>query len=83
MLQLGNDLPAVWHHPHASHDLKKRILRTVLHEVVIDTDEAHREHVLHLHWQGGVHTQRRAAGRGSATLALAIGGSTARAQGEP
>ena len=34
-------------------------LRTVLHEIVIDTDEAHREHVLHLHWQGGVHTQLR------------------------
>ena len=59
VLQLGNDLPAVWHHPHASPDLKKRILRTVLHEIVIDTDEAHREHVLHLHWQGGVHTQLR------------------------
>ena len=59
VLQLGNDLPALWHHPHASPDLKKRILRTVLHEIVIDTDEAHREHVLHLHWQGGVHTQLR------------------------
>ena len=59
VLELGNDLPAVWHHPHASPDLKKRILRTVLHEIVIDTDETHREHVLHLHWQGGVHTQLR------------------------
>ena len=59
VLELGNDLPALWHHPHASPDLKKRILRTVLHEIVIDTDEAPREHVLHLHWQGGVHTQLR------------------------
>ena len=37
----------------------KRILRTVLHEIIIDTDEAHREHVLHLHWQGGMHTSLR------------------------
>ena len=59
VLQLGDDLLALWHHPHASPDLKKRILRTVFHEIVIDTDEAHREHVLHLHWQGGVHTQLR------------------------
>ena len=31
----------------------------MLHEIVIDTDETRREHVLHLHWQGGVHTQLR------------------------
>jgi hypothetical protein len=59
LLQLGDDLPAVWHHPQASHDLKKRILRTVLHEIIIDTDASHREHVLHLHWQGGMHTPLR------------------------
>ena len=59
LMQLGEDLPAVWEHPRAPHELKKRILRTVLHEIVIDTDEATREHVLQLHWQGGVHTQLR------------------------
>ena len=59
LLQLGDDLPRVWQHPRASPDLKKRILRTVLSEIVIDTDDTQREHVLHLHWQGGVHTRLR------------------------
>jgi len=58
--RLGRDLPSLWHHPDASHELKKRILRTVLHEIVVDTDEEQHEHRLHLHWQGGVHTTVRA-----------------------
>lgn len=61
LLRLGDDLHALWHHPCASSELKKRILRTVLHEIVIDTDDERRQHVLHLHWQGGVHTTLRVA----------------------
>ena len=57
LFQLGKDLPALWRHPSAPNDLKKRILRTVLHEIVIDNDEDRRKHVLQLHWQGGVHTE--------------------------
>jgi hypothetical protein len=37
--------------------LKKRFLRTVLHEIVIDTTHEPPEHLLHLHWQGGVYTE--------------------------
>ncbi len=59
LLQLGNDLPELWQHPSASNELKKRILRTALHEVVVDNDEDQRRHVLQLHWQGGVHTELR------------------------
>jgi hypothetical protein len=39
--------------------LKKRILRTVLHEIVINNTEDGSAHVLVLHWQGGVHTELR------------------------
>jgi excisionase family DNA binding protein len=39
--------------------VKKRILRTVLYEIVINTDETEGLHVLNLHWQGGVHTELR------------------------
>ena len=60
LLQLGNDLPALWRHPEASNEIKKRILRTVLHEIIIDNDDNERRHVLKLHWQGGVHTELRA-----------------------
>jgi len=59
LVQLSNDLPALWHHPAAAEDLKKRILRTVLYEIVIDDDAARGQHVLVLHWQGGTHTELR------------------------
>jgi DNA invertase Pin-like site-specific DNA recombinase len=57
LLALGRDLPALWHQPDASPELKKRILRTVLREIVINDTEDGTEHVLVLHWQGGVHTE--------------------------
>jgi hypothetical protein len=58
---VGQDLSAVWHHPAAPEALKKRILRTVLHESILDTTQEPPEHTLHLHWQGGVHTKLRVA----------------------
>ncbi len=59
LLELGRDLEAVWHHPKASLELKKRILRTVIKEIVADVDEQSREIVLRLHWAGGGHTLLR------------------------
>jgi hypothetical protein len=61
LLTLGQDLAAVWQHPSAPEALKKRILRTVLHEIIIDTTQEPPEHVLHLHWHGGVHTELHVA----------------------
>ena len=61
LLTLGQDLGAVWEHPAASAALKKRILRTVLHEIIIDTLPEPPEHLLQLHWHGGVHTELRVA----------------------
>ena len=67
LLELGNDLPALWDHPSAPAELKKRILRAVLEEILIDDDEQRCEHILRLHWKGGVHTEihvrRNAPGR--------------------
>lgn len=60
LFQLADDLPTLWNQPDASPETRKRILRAVLHEIVVDTDEQKREHVMHLHWQGGVHTTLRA-----------------------
>jgi DNA invertase Pin-like site-specific DNA recombinase len=59
LLTLGGDLEALWEHPDASVVLKKRILRTVLTEIVADVTEDRREALLWLHWAGGVHTQLR------------------------
>ncbi len=57
ILQLGRDLPALWHHSGATAEMKKRVLRTVLEEIVIGDDEARKNHLLVLHWKGGVHTE--------------------------
>ena len=55
LLQMGADLEAAWHHPAATAVTRKRIIRTVLREVVarVEDDLIH----LLLHWQGGDHTR--------------------------
>jgi DNA invertase Pin-like site-specific DNA recombinase len=57
LLELGEDLPQLWDHPQASAKLKKRILRTVLHEIVVDLLEDPPRINMQLHWAGGVHTR--------------------------
>jgi hypothetical protein len=61
LLHLGQDLRVVWQHPAAPEALKKRIVRTILQEIIIDTIPQPPEHILHLHWHGGVHTELRVA----------------------
>jgi hypothetical protein len=39
--------------------LKKRIVRTLIHEAVADIDDGAAEIVLTLHWVGGAHTEHR------------------------
>jgi hypothetical protein len=56
---LATDLEAIWHGRHADARLKKRIVRTLIHEVVADVDAAAGEVILVIHWQGGVHTELR------------------------
>jgi excisionase family DNA binding protein len=55
LFALADDLPAVWEHPGASPEMKKRILRTVLKEIVVFVRD-HRIRLV-LHWQGGDHTE--------------------------
>ena len=55
LLALGADLPLVWDHPLASSELRKRILRTVIKEIVARVADARIELVMH--WQGGDHTE--------------------------
>jgi hypothetical protein len=54
-MQLGADLELAWSHPAATTAARKRIVRAVLHELVVRLEEGHI--VLVLHWQGGDHTQ--------------------------
>ncbi len=55
LFALARDLPTVWEHPCASPEIKKRILRTVLKEIVVFVQD-HRIRLV-LHWQGGDHTE--------------------------
>jgi DNA invertase Pin-like site-specific DNA recombinase len=56
---LAHDLRAVWQAPTTDARLKKRIVRTVIQEVIADIDAAAGEIVLLIHWMGGVHTELR------------------------
>jgi excisionase family DNA binding protein len=57
LLTLGGDLEALWRHPGAAQALKKRILRTVLVEIIVDVTGDPPRNRLRLHWAGGAHTE--------------------------
>jgi hypothetical protein len=56
---LAGELEAVWNHPESDARLKKRIVRTLMEEVVVDVDSQGGEIIAVLHWKGGVHTALR------------------------
>ena len=56
---LAADLKTVWSAPTTDARLKKRIVRTVIQEVVADIDDEAAEIVLVVHWIGGVHSEMR------------------------
>jgi DNA invertase Pin-like site-specific DNA recombinase len=57
LLALAYDLPQLWDHPASSPDIKKRILRTVINEIVVSADGDSVRMIVH--WQGGDHTELR------------------------
>ncbi|HEY6375605.1 MAG TPA: recombinase family protein [Edaphobacter sp.] len=57
--QLAHELEAIWADSATSARLKKRIVRTLIEEVLVDADSSAGELVLMLHWKGGVHTELR------------------------
>jgi hypothetical protein len=59
LAQLASDLEALWSDPEADARLKKRIVRTLIHEVVVDVDAEVGEVILIIHWKGGLHSELR------------------------
>ena len=55
LLALADDLPRVWNHPQSSVEIRKRILRAVLKEIIVTIDGDRL--CLVVHWQGGDHTR--------------------------
>jgi hypothetical protein len=54
---LAEQLDRVWNNPTTNPALKKRIVRTLIEEVVADVDSEAGEIRLVIHWKGGVHTE--------------------------
>jgi DNA invertase Pin-like site-specific DNA recombinase len=62
VLRLAEDLERVWNDPKVDAITRKRLLRTLIHEIVVDVQEPH-VLVLVVHWVGGVHTEIRVSRR--------------------
>jgi DNA invertase Pin-like site-specific DNA recombinase len=56
---LGSNLHALWHEASTPVDLKKRVLRTVINEIVVGVDHDCGHIEMKIHWAGGVHTPLR------------------------
>jgi DNA invertase Pin-like site-specific DNA recombinase len=57
ILALGEQFALVWESAHCPIELKKRILRSVVEEVIADIDETRNQLRFVIHWKGGTHTQ--------------------------
>ena len=56
---LADDLQAAWNAPGVSTRARQRLVRALIKDIVVDVDEAARDVVLTIHWQGGQHSQVR------------------------
>jgi hypothetical protein len=59
LMSLAQDLPKVWNAPTSDMRLKHRIVRILIHEIVVDVNEKDHEVVLLIHWAGGRHSELR------------------------
>jgi excisionase family DNA binding protein len=57
LLALAHDFPAVWRHPATDIQLKKRMVRLLIEEIVATVTAQPPRITLIVHWKGGVHTQ--------------------------
>ena len=57
LLALGRQFEQVWYSDRCPMELKKKILRTVIEEVIVDLDEETDTLRFVIHWKGGNHTQ--------------------------
>lgn len=54
--ELGRYFSDIWHKPDCSIILKKKILRLLIKEIIVDANDAEQTLNLIVHWQGGSHT---------------------------
>jgi hypothetical protein len=74
--QLASKLQMVWESPDAEMRVKKRIVRTLIKEIVVDVDSAAGEVIVVIHWNGGVHAEvrlpRRRRGQNSSQVSKEV-----------
>jgi len=59
LLSLAHDLDAVWNAPTADAATKQRLVRILVHEVLLDLDGPSNDILVTIHWVGGRHTELR------------------------
>ncbi|GLK46989.1 MULTISPECIES: recombinase family protein [Novosphingobium] len=59
LLQLAQDLPAVWNAPSTDTRTKQRLIHSLVKEIVFELDNDTNEAVLLIHWVGGRHSELR------------------------
>ena len=76
LTDLASDFPRLWGNPSVEPALKKKLLRTVIREIVVAHEPDHQRIEVIIHWQGGTHTQlhvkKRATPIGSKAAASLI-----------
>lgn len=58
LYNLAKDLTLVWNHPKADNKIKKRIIQTLIEEIIVDIAEDNYI-IAFIHWTGGSHTKHR------------------------
>ena len=56
-LALSKDIPLIWDHPGTDVTLKKRIMRTLIENVLVDVDPEKGLIDVIIHWKGGIHSE--------------------------
>ena len=56
-LALSKEIPLIWDHPETDVTLKKRIMRTLIEEVLVDIDSQRGLIDVIIHWKGGIHSE--------------------------
>jgi hypothetical protein len=57
LLDLANDLPRLWDSETTTNEMKKRIIRAIIEEIMVDVDKQRSMIILNIHYKGGVHTE--------------------------
>jgi len=57
LLQLGGYFKQVWHSNDCPMELKKKIIRTVIEEIIVRLDDSTKMLHFVIHWKGGCHTE--------------------------